>query len=109
MPTSSAAHPSAVEAWTTYLTAVRIAAEAVRDRVDDARPPRWPDLVHPRLPYPAGLEDLRRQVLESLATATDATQERRDAIAADIAAMHPPRAATSARTGSLGNALDIMG
>lgn len=100
---------SAVDAWTTYLTAVEVAARTVCERVEDARPPRWPDLVPPHVPFPPGLEDLRRGVLATLVSASEAAQERRDALAAELAAMHPPRATAHSRAGSLGTTVDMMG
>jgi hypothetical protein len=46
------------------------------------------------------------QVLAALETATTVARGRRDAIAGDLARMHPPRAA--APSGSLGGRFDVL-
>jgi hypothetical protein len=107
---------TAMEQWSAYLDAVESAAGAVERQVLDpagfdpvALAAALPGaLPRPDLPWPAALEDRRRQVLERLAVVTRGVERRRDCAAATLGSLG--RARPTATTGYTdGGTLDVLG
>src|SRR3954447_25854368 len=106
----------AMQQWSAYLDAVESAARAVERQVLDpagfdpaALAAALPGaLPRPDVPWPAALEDRRRQVLERLAVVTRGVERRRDSAAAARGSLGRVRPATT--TGYTdGGTLDVLG
>ena len=99
------------EQWRAYLDAVEASARAIARQAVDRRPPDAYDLVAPSLPdgpWPASLEDRRREVMESLAAATATVQRCRDDAARALGALARP-SGRHAHGYLDGGAVDVIG
>jgi len=99
------------EQWRAYLDAVEASARSIARQAVDRHPPEAAELVPPSLPaapWPASLDDRRREVMESLTAATATVQHCRDEAAQALTALARPtgRHAYGYRDGA---AVDIVG
>jgi hypothetical protein len=81
------------ELWSAHLDAVENAARSIAQQAVDRRPPEPHDLVAPSLPavpWPASLDERRREVMAVLAAATETVQQCRDDAARDLSALARP-------------------
>ena len=100
--------------WAEWLDAVESAARSVEQQallrdVPQQHALGMPDLPMPPTPWPPSLEARRRDVLATLAAATESVERRRDETAATLSRLaHAP--ARPARTGYTdGAAVDVLG
>ncbi|HYJ75297.1 MAG TPA: hypothetical protein VEV65_06830 [Kineosporiaceae bacterium] len=99
------------EQWAAYLDAVEASARSIARQAVDRDVPEASELVPPSLPaapWPASLDDRRREVMESLAAATATVQRCRDEAARTLTALARPtgRHAYGYRDGG---AVDVVG
>ncbi|NLT56663.1 MAG: hypothetical protein GXX79_19300 [Actinomycetales bacterium] len=106
---STASGSPAEEVWASYFAAVEAAALAVAEKSRQGQLQPWPDLIAPGVPFPVTLERRRVEVLAVMEGAVREARIRRDAIAQDLAALHPPRTKVTDTSGTLGSHLDMVG
>jgi hypothetical protein len=104
---------SAERVWTEWLDAVESAARSVEQQAlaHDVGPQlalAMPPLPMPRVPWPTSLDARRREVLATLAAATETLERCRDETGATLRRLaHAP---VRARTGYTdGTAVDVLG
>jgi hypothetical protein len=105
---------TAERAWAEWLDAVETAARSVEQQALVRDVPQQlvealPTLPMPATPWPASLEARRREVLATLAAATETVERRRDETGATLSrlAHAPTRTARTSYTD--GAALDVLG
>jgi hypothetical protein len=97
--------------WAAYLDAIEASARAIARQAVDRRPPEPGHLVPPALPavpWPAGLEERRQEVMASLVAATATVQACRDDAAKALSGL--PRPGNRRTAGYLdGSSVDVVG
>ncbi len=94
--------------WDQYLDILEEAVLAVDTAVMNGGAPGWLEARVPRDPIPGRLRVRSQVLLALLHDVTERTQLQRDDLAAELAAMPPPRPIDRTRAASLGERLDIL-
>lgn len=94
--------------WDQYLDLLEEAVLAVDTAVTTGGAPGWLEARVPREPIPSRLRVRSQVLLALLHDVTARTQLQRDDLAAELAAMPPPRPIDHARASSLGGRLDVL-
>jgi hypothetical protein len=94
--------------WDQYLDILEEAVLAVDTAVMNGGTPDWLDARVPREPIPDRLRVRSQVLLALLHDVTERTQLQRDDLAAELAAMPPPRPVDHSRAASLGGRLDVL-
>jgi hypothetical protein len=97
-------------AWTQWLDAVESAARSLEQQALDGEVRQdAPALPMPRVPWPASLEARRREVLATLAAATQTLERCRDETAASLSRLAHAPARPARRGYTDGAAVDVLG
>ena len=94
--------------WDQYLDLLEEAVLAVDTAVTTGGAPDWLEAKVPHEPIPDRLRVRSQVLLALLHDVTERTQLQRDDLAAELAAMPPPRPIDHARASSLGGRLDVL-